>query len=87
MKDYRHTFNLKFFKLILNVVGTTDYLNVYCVKIMTEPVAQAYLTTYKVVLNIIEAHNTLRKKYNKVLTRRTELLIKKRFRQLSVKNA
>ena len=67
IKDYRHTFNLKFLKLILDVVRTAGHLNTYYIKIMTKLVVQVYLIIYKVALDIIEDCNTLHKRYNKVL--------------------
>ena len=36
MKDYRYVFDLKFLKLILNVVEIVDYLDICCIKIMIE---------------------------------------------------
>lgn len=87
MKGHRHAFDLKFLELVLDVAGAAGHLDARCAKMMTEPVAQAYLTTYEVALDIIEGRSTLREGYDKVLTRRAELLIEKGFRQLSVKDA
>jgi hypothetical protein len=87
MKGHRHAFDLKFLELILDVAGAAGHRDSRCAKMMTEPVAQAYLTTYEVSLDIIEGHNTLREGYDKVLTRRAELLVETGFRPLSVKDA
>lgn len=87
IKGYRHAFDLKFLELILNIVEAADYFNTRCVKMMTELIAQVYLTTYRVSLNIIKGRSTLREEYDKVLIRRAELLIETGFRLLSVKNA
>ena len=87
MKGHRHAFDLKFLELILDVAGAAGHLDARCAKMMTEPVAQAYLTTYEVSLDIIEGRSTLREGYDKVLTRRAELLVETGFRPLSVKDA
>jgi hypothetical protein len=86
MKGHRHAFVLKFLELVLDVAGAAGHLDTRCVKMMTEPVAQAYLTTYEVALDIIEGRSTLRERYDKVLTQRAELLVEKGFRLLSVKD-
>ena len=36
MKDYRHVFDLKFLKLILDIVEIVDYLTICYIKIMIE---------------------------------------------------
>jgi hypothetical protein len=87
MKGHRHAFDLKFLELILDVAGAAGHLDARCAKMMIEPVAQAYLTTYEVALDIIEGRSTLREGYDKVLTQRAQLLVEKGFRQLSVKDA
>lgn len=86
MKSYKHAFDFKFLELILNIIRATGHFDTHCAKIIIKPVAQAYLTTYKVVLDIIKDHNTLREKYDKVFTQYVELLVEKEFKQLSVKN-
>jgi hypothetical protein len=68
MKGYKHAFNLKFLKLILDVTRTAGHYNSRYIKMMTKSVTQTYLTIYKVSLDIIKGYNTLHKRYNKVLT-------------------
>ena len=87
MRGHRHAFDLKFLELILDVAGAAGHLDARCAKMMIEPVAQAYLTTYEVALDIIEDRSSLREGYDKVLTRRAELLADKGFTLLSVENA
>jgi hypothetical protein len=87
MKNHRHAFDLKFLELILDVAGAAGHRDSRCAKIMTEPVARGYLTTHEASLDIIKGHSTLREGYDKVLTRRAELLVEAGFRLLSVKNA
>ena len=86
IKDYRHVFDFKFLKKILNIIEIVDYFDFRYTKMMTKSIIQIYLTTHKIVFNIIKDRTTLRKKYDIVLTRRIELLIKKKFRQLFIKN-
>jgi hypothetical protein len=85
MRGHRHAFDLKFLELILDVAGAAGHLDARCAKMMIEPVAQAYLTTYEVALDIIEGRSSLREGYDKVLTRRAEMLKDKGFRLLTVK--
>jgi hypothetical protein len=86
MRGHRHAFDLKFLELILDVAGAAGHLDARCAKMMIEPVAQAYLTTYEVALDIIEGRSSLREGYDTVLTRRAEMLRDKGFRFLSVKD-
>lgn len=86
MKDHRHAFDLKFLELILDVAGTAGHRDSRCAKMMTEPVARGYLITHEASLDIIQGHSTLREGYDKVLTRRAELLVEAGFRLLSVKD-
>lgn len=86
MKGERHAFELKFLELILDVAGAAGHVDARCAKMMIEPVAQAYLITYEVALEIIEGRCTLREGYDKVLTRRAELLAESGFRLLSVED-
>lgn len=84
MRGHRHAFDLKFLELILDVAGAAGHLDSRCAKMMIEPVAQAYLTTYEVALDIIEGRSSLRQGYDTVLTRRADMLAEKGFRPLSV---
>ena len=84
MRGHRHAFDLKFLELILDVAGAAGHLDARCAKMMIEPVAQAYLTTYEVALDIIEGRSSLREGYDTVLTRRADMLAEKGFRLLSV---
>ena len=86
MRGHRHAFDLKFLELILDVAGAAGHLDACGAKMMIEPVAQAYLTTYEVALDIIEGHSSLREGYDTVLTRRAEMLVEKGFRHLSVQD-
>lgn len=86
MRGHRHAFDLKFLELILDVAGAAGHLDARCAKMMIEPVAQAYLTTHEVALDIIEGRSSLREGYDTVLSRRAEMLVEKGFRQLSVQN-
>ncbi len=86
MRGHRHAFKLKFLELILDVAGAAGHLDARCAKMMIEPVAQAYLTTYEVALDIIEGRSSLREGYDKVLNRRAEMLRDKGYRMLSVKD-
>jgi hypothetical protein len=86
MRGHRHAFDLKFLELILDVAGAAGHLDARCAKMMIEPVAQAYLTTYEVALDIIEGRSSLREGYDTVLTRRAEMLHDKGFRLLSVQD-
>lgn len=86
MRGHRHAFDLKFLELILDVAGAAGHLDARCAKMMIEPVAQAYLATYEVALDIIEGRCSLRQGYDQVLTRRAEMLHEKGFHLLSVKD-
>lgn len=87
MRGHRHAFNLKFLELILDVAGAAGHVDSRCAKMMIEPVAQAYLTTHEVSLDIIEGRSSLRQGYDTVLLRRAEMLHGKGFRLLSVGEA
>jgi hypothetical protein len=86
IKNYKYTFDLKFLELILDITEAVDYRDSRYVKMITELIARGYLIIYKVSLDIIKGYSTLRKRYDKVLTRRVELLIKAGFRLLFIKN-
>lgn len=86
MRGHRHAFDLKFLELILDVAGAAGHLDARCAKMMIEPVAQAYLTTYEVALDIIEGRSSLREGYDTVLTRRADMLVEKGFRRMSAKD-
>ncbi len=83
-EKHEHAFHLKFFELILDVAGANGHLDASCAKMMTEAVAQAYLITYEVALDITKDGCSLREGYDKVLTRRAEMLVKEGFECLSV---
>lgn len=84
MRGHEHAFNLKFMEQILDVAGAAGHYNVRGAKNFIEPVFQAFKTVYEVALDIIAGKSTLRQAYDKVLTKRGDMLSTKGFRRLSV---
>ena len=84
MRGHEDAFALKFMEQILDVAGSGGHIDHTCAKRFIEPVFQAFKTVHEVSLDIIARKYTLREGYNKVLTNRGDMLVKRGFRRLSV---
>ncbi len=84
MRGQEHAFNLKFMEQILDVAGALGHLDSSGSKNFIEPVFQAFKTVHEVSLDIIAGNSNPRQGYDKVLTKRGNLLQVKGFRRLSV---
>lgn len=86
MRGHQHAFELKFLEQVLDVAGASGHLYSKGSKNFIEPVFQAFKTVHEVSTDIIEGRSTLREGYDKVLTKRGNMLYGKGFRRLSVSN-
>jgi hypothetical protein len=84
MRGHEHAFNLKFMEQILDVAGALGHLDSNGSKNFIEPVFQAFKTVHEVSLDIIAGNSNPRQGYDKVLTKRGNMLSIKGFRRLSV---
>lgn len=84
MKGHKHAFALKFMEQLLDVAGAAGHIDARCAQQMTEPVFQTFMTTYEVLLDVIEEESSLRAGYDRVLIKRGLMLQEQGFRSLSV---
>ncbi|KIW73713.1 hypothetical protein PV04_01809 [Phialophora macrospora] len=84
MRGKEHAFDLKFMEQILDVAGALGHLDWSGSKNFIEPVFQAFKTVREVSLDIIAGNSNPRQGYDKVLTKRGNMLSIKGFRRLSV---
>ncbi|KIX02088.1 uncharacterized protein Z518_08027 [Rhinocladiella mackenziei CBS 650.93] len=84
MRGHEHAFELKFLEQILDVAGAAGHLDSTGARNLIEPVFQAFKTVHEVSLDIIAGRSNLRQGYDKVLTKRGNMLYIKGFRRLSV---
>ncbi|OAP57950.1 hypothetical protein AYL99_07040 [Fonsecaea erecta] len=84
MRGHEHAFELKFMEQILDVAGALGHLDPRGSKSFIEPVFQAFKTVHEVSLDIIAGRSNPRQGYDKVLTKRGNMLYIKGFRRLSV---
>ncbi|KAI1623736.1 hypothetical protein EDD37DRAFT_436942 [Exophiala viscosa] len=84
MRGHEHAFDLKFMEQILDVAGAAGHLDSTGAKTLIEPVFQAFKTVHEVSLEIIAGNANLREGYDKILTKRGNMLSGKGFRRLSV---
>ncbi|OQV06689.1 hypothetical protein CLAIMM_11229 [Cladophialophora immunda] len=84
MRGHEHAFELKFMEQILDVAGALGHLDPRGSKSFSEPVFQAFKTVHEVSLDIIAGKSNPRQGYDKVLTKRGNMLSIKGFRRLSV---
>lgn len=84
MRGHQHAFELKFMEQVLDVAAAAGHIDSRGAKNFIEPVHQAFKTVREVSLDIIEGRSTLRQGYDKVLTKRGNLLVRAGFRKLSV---
>ncbi|KAK4948178.1 hypothetical protein LTR10_013233 [Elasticomyces elasticus] len=84
MRGHEHAFDLKFMEQILDVAGAAGHLDSSGAKNLIEPVFQAFKTVHEVSLDIIAGNANLRQGYDKILTKRGNMLWGKGFRRLSV---
>ena len=84
MRGHEHAFELKFMEQILDVAGALGHLDSTGSKNFIEPVFQAFKTVHEVSLDIIAGNSNPRQGYDKVLTKRGNMLSIKGFRRLSV---
>ncbi|ETI27857.1 hypothetical protein G647_00306 [Cladophialophora carrionii CBS 160.54] len=84
MRGKEHAFELKFMEQILDVAGALGHLDWSGSRNFIEPVFQAFKTVHEVSLDIIAGNSNPRQGYDKVLTKRGNLLSIKGFRRLSV---
>ena len=84
MRGHERAFELKFMEQILDVAGALGHLDSSGSKNFIEPVFQAFKTVHEVSLDIIAGKSNPRQGYDKVLTKRGNMLSIKGFRRLSV---
>lgn len=84
MQGNERAFNLKFMEQILDVAGAAGHVFSDGIKNLIEPVFQAFKTVHEVSLLIIRKKCSLREGYDRILTRRGELLEDQGFRSLCV---
>ncbi|KAJ9624386.1 hypothetical protein H2204_010839 [Knufia peltigerae] len=84
MRGHEHAFELKFMEQVLDVAGAAGHIDSSGAKNLIEPVFQAFKTVHEVSLEIIAGKASLRQGYDKVLTKRGNMLSLKGFRRLSV---
>ncbi|KIV97836.1 hypothetical protein PV10_01541 [Exophiala mesophila] len=84
MRGHLHAFELKFMEQILDVAAAAGHLDCRGAKNFIEPVHQAFKMVREVSLDIIDGKSNLRQGYDKVLTKRGNLLVRAGFRKLSV---
>jgi hypothetical protein len=84
MRGHEHAFDLKFMEQVLDVAGALGHLDSNGSKNFIEPVFQAFKTVHEVSLDIIAGNSNPRQGYDKVLTKRGNMLSIKGFRRLSV---
>jgi hypothetical protein len=82
MRGHEHAFELKFMEQILDVAGASGHGDASCAKKLIEPVFQAFKVVYEVALEIIQAD--VQDGYDKVLTKRADMLHRKGYRRLTV---
>ena len=87
MRGHEHAFELKFMEQVLDVAGALGHLDSDGSKNFIEPVFQAFRTVHEVSLDIIAGRSNPRQGYDKVLTKRGNMLSIKGFRRLSVSDA
>ena len=78
MRGHEHAFDLKFMEQILDVAGAAGHGDATCAKKLIEPVFQAFKVVHEVALEIIAEKSTLRDGYDKVLTKRGNMLHKEK---------
>lgn len=84
MRGHEHAFELKFMEQILDVAGAGGHADPTSAKKLIEPVFQAFKTVHEISLEIIAGKSTLRQGYDKVLTKRGNMLVREGFRRLTV---
>jgi len=84
MSGHEHAYALKFMEQILDVAGASGHVDHTCAKKLIEPVFQSFKTVYEVSVDIIKRKSTLREGYDKVLTKRGDMLSRSGFRRLTV---
>lgn len=85
MKGHDRAFSIKYMELLLDVAGADGHLGARGAKAMIEPVFQSFMTTRRVLQDIVAGKCDLRAGYDQVLTQRQEMLVKDGFEPLSVK--
>ena len=83
MSQHRRAFDLKFMEQLLDVAGAAGHVDGSCAKKLVEPVLQSFKTVHEVAVEIMDGNTSLRDGYDKVLTRRGDVLSGKGFRALS----
>jgi hypothetical protein len=86
MSGHEHAYALKFMEQILDVAGASGHVDHTCAKKLIEPVFQSFKTVYEVSLDIIQRKSSLREGYDKVLTKRGDMLSRSGFRRLTVRD-
>jgi hypothetical protein len=84
MKGHPNAFSFKFLEVIFDVAGAGAHVDARCAKQMIEPVFRSYMTTYQVLLDVVEGHGTLRENYDRLLEEHGHNLERHGFRRLSV---
>ena len=87
LKGHEHAFELKFFEQVLDVAGAAGHIDSTCAKSFVEPVYQAFMTSHKVLTDILHGRCTLREGYDDVLTQRASTLYEKGYRRLDVRDS
>jgi len=84
MRNHEHAFELKFMEQILDMAGSGGHTDYTCAKTLNEPVFQGFKTVHEVSRDVIEGNSDLRRAYDRILVKRSDLLQNAGFRRLSV---
>ncbi|KAI1400466.1 hypothetical protein F4819DRAFT_461206 [Hypoxylon fuscum] len=85
MRGHARSFRLRFMEQLLDIAGAAGHLDWTCAKKLTQSNFDAYRTVYDAGIGIIEGGLSLREGYDLVLQRRLDLLRKKGFRTVNLK--
>jgi hypothetical protein len=86
MKGHDRAFQMRFMEQLLDIAGADGHMDWLGAKKLIEPIFEGYQNVYDVAMGIISGELSLREGYDLILIRRAELLRKKDFRTLDVKD-
>jgi hypothetical protein len=82
----RHAFDLHFAEQLLDIAGAAGHMDWTCAQKLIEPILDAYRNVYYVVTQVVSARLTPRDGYDLILVRRGDMLSKRGFRSLNVRD-
>jgi hypothetical protein len=86
MKGKEPAFESRFMEQLLDISGAAGHMDWTCAKKLIEPIFEAYHNVYDVAKSIISGGLGLRDGYDLILVRRCNMLNKRGFRALNVKD-